>query len=177
MDGVLLTPLLLLLNAAGGCRLPVPGFSCVRAAWEGYVMLLPSTGPFRAGPGEKVKRREGALVLGCTNTFELLGVVGHILPMWLGCSFPGTASAQALPAAEWRQRVIQQRCLFQQATSPGVIAPELGGGGIKGGTVGCMPGIQGCPWHGHNVYGHGGRGPPWLVCCLERGIAFLSSWS
>lgn len=60
-----------------------------------------------------MKGREGALVLGCTNIFELLGVVGHILPMWLGCSFPSTASSLALPAAEWRQRVIQQRCLVQ----------------------------------------------------------------
>lgn len=55
-------------------------------------MLLPSTGPLRAGRGEKAKGREGALVLGCTNTFELLGVVGHILPMWLGHLFPSIGS-------------------------------------------------------------------------------------
>lgn len=118
-----------------------------------------STGPLRAGRGEKAKGRERALVLGCTNAFELLGTVGHILPMWLGCSFPGTASSLALPAVEWRQRVIQQCCLVQRATGPSVIAPELGGGGIKEGTEGCLPGIHVCPWHGHNVHGHGGQGP------------------
>lgn len=141
---------------------------CARAEWEGGVMLLPSTGPLGAGHGEKAKWKEGALALGCTNTLELLGGVGHILPKLLGHSFPSTASAQALPAAEWRQRVIQQHCLVQRATGPGVIAPELGGGGIKVGTAGCMPWIQGCPWRGHNVHGHGGQGPSWLVCSLER---------
>lgn len=67
---------------------------------SGDVMLLPSTDPLRTGHGEKVKGREGTLVLGCINTLELLGVVGHILPMWLGHSFLSTASAQALSAAE-----------------------------------------------------------------------------
>lgn len=60
--------------------------------------MFPSSGLLRAGLGEKVKGREG-LVLGLTNAFELMGVVGHILLMCLWRSFPSAASAQALPAA------------------------------------------------------------------------------
>lgn len=66
--------------------------------------------------------------------------------------------------------MIQQCCLVQRATGPSVVAPELGGGAIKGGTVGCMPGIQGCPWRGHNVHGHRGQGPHSLSAVWKWGL-------
>lgn len=41
------------------------------------------------------------------------GMCVEILPGWARCLTPGTASARALPAAEWRRGVIQQLCLVR----------------------------------------------------------------
>lgn len=60
-------------NAAGGCQLPVTAFRCARPEWEGGVMLLPSTGPLRAGHGEKAKGRRGRLFWGAPTHLSCWG--------------------------------------------------------------------------------------------------------
>lgn len=64
---------------------------------SGDVMLLPSTDPLRAGHGEKVKGREGTLVLGCTNTFELLGWRVTSCPCGWGINFPALPQHRLSP--------------------------------------------------------------------------------